>query len=77
MVPYFFEHLADLAVAAFDDGHFKPGIVTFTDQTNFGGSGADAASTFFGDGDATAKFIKLGFVGLPGNFHYVDFGDVR
>lgn len=76
MVSHFFEHLSDLAVAAFNDGYFEPGIVAFADQANFGGSGADAASTFFCDGDATAKFIELGFVGLPGNFHDVDFGNV-
>jgi len=54
VVSHFFEHLSDLAVAAFDDGHFEPGIVAFADQANFCRGGANAASTFFGDGDSTA-----------------------
>ena len=73
----FFKHFADLAIAAFDDGDFEPGVVAFADEADFRGRSAHAASAFFGDGDAAAKFVELGFVGLAGDFHDVNFRHMR
>ena len=77
MVSYLFEHFADLAITSFDDRYFEPGIVAFANQFYLRGSGANSASTFFGDRDATAQFVELRFVGNARDFHYVLLGHVR
>ena len=77
VVSYLFEHFADLAITSFDDRYFEPGIVAFANQFYLRGSGANSASTFFGDRDATAQFVELRFVGNARDFHYVLLGHVR
>ena len=39
-----FEHFAELAVAAFDEGDLVPGVVAAADQLDFGGGGDDAVA---------------------------------
>ena len=60
-----------MAVAAFNDGHFKPRVIAFSDQSNFCWSRTHAASTFFGDGNSAAQLVELDFVGLASDFHDV------
>ena len=72
VVPHFFKHFTDLAVAAFNDGHFEPRIIAFADQANFCRSGAHAAAAFFGDGNSAAQLVELGLVGLAGDFDNVN-----
>ena len=40
-----FEHFAELAVAAFDEGDLVPGVVAAADELDLGGSGDDAVAT--------------------------------
>jgi hypothetical protein len=74
VVPDFFKHFSDLAVAAFNNRHFKPRIIAFTNQANFCRSGAHAASAFFSDRNSVPQFVELRLVGLARNFHHINFG---
>ena len=50
VVADFFEHLADFAIAAFDEDHFVPGIVGVAKEADAGGGGHDAALVAAGGG---------------------------
>src|SRR5208283_2371442 len=52
-----FEHFADLAVAAFDDGHLEPRIVAFLDELNLRRSSAHPPADFFCDRDAAPQIV--------------------
>jgi hypothetical protein len=52
------EHAADLAIAAFDEDDFVPGVGSVFDQTDFGGRGFDATAIVEGDGDAGAEALE-------------------
>jgi hypothetical protein len=73
MMPDLFKHFSDLAIATFNNRHFEPRIIAFANQSNFCGSGAHATATFFGDRNSATKLIELALVGLPGNFHNINF----
>ena len=68
-----FEHLADLAVAAFGEGELVPGVVAAADEFDFGGSGDDAVATAAADlveaaavdHDAAADLVEAGGGGTP------------
>ena len=51
------KHAADLAIAAFDEDDFVPGIGGVFEKTDFCGSGFDAATVFEGDSDAVAETL--------------------
>jgi len=70
------EHATDLAIAAFDEDDFVPGIGSVFDQTDFGGRGFDAAAVVKRDGDAGAQALEGFFVGLAADFDEIGFGDV-
>jgi len=70
-----FEELADLAVAAFDEDDFVPGVIAFADLADLRGggahapgSGADAAAL---DDHAAADLVELLFRGGAGDFDEV------
>jgi hypothetical protein len=44
-----FKHAPNLAILAFDQRHFVPGIVGFADQVHSGGRGFDSPSIFRSD----------------------------
>jgi hypothetical protein len=77
VMPDLFKHLADLAIAAFDDRDFEPGIISLTDLANLRRCCAHPAPTFFGDRNALSQFIELGVVGLPCNLDHIDLGHIR
>ena len=76
MVPDFLEHVADLAVAAFDQSDFEPGIVGFLDLGDEGGSGLHGAGTGLAQQNPLAQFVQALFTGLAGDFHNVFLSDV-
>lgn len=70
------EHAADLAVAAFDESDFVPGVGGVFVETNFGGRGFYATVVVEGDVDAVAEAGKGFFVRAAADFDQVFFGDV-
>jgi len=70
------EHAADLAVAAFDEGDFVPGVGGVFVELDFGGRGFYAAVVVERDVDATAESSEGFFVGAAADFHQIFFGDV-
>ena len=71
------EHAADLAIAAFDENDFIPGIGSVFDEANFGGGGFDAAAVVERDGDAGAQALDDLLGRLATDFNEIGFGDVR
>ena len=71
------EHAADLAIAAFDESDFVPGIFHVLKQADFSGREFDAAIVVERDGDAVAKSLDGLVVGLAADFDVIGFGDVR
>lgn len=71
------EHAADLAVAAFDERDFVPGIAGVFEKTDFCRRGFDASVVVERDGDAVAKALDGLFIGLAADFDVVGSGDVR
>ena len=71
----FFEHLAQLAVAALDDDHFVPGIVALADLADLGRSGAHAPGTCTRtaslDDYALAQRVEHVFRRLAGYLHQI------
>jgi len=70
------KHAADLAIAAFDEDDFVPGVRGVFDETDFGGRGFDAAAVVEGDGDAGAQALERFFAGLAADFDEIGFGNV-
>jgi hypothetical protein len=70
-----FEHLAQLAVAALDEHHFVPWIVTLADLADACWSGTDAALAGLTvlDGDSAAQDVELVLGGLAADFDQVRF----
>ena len=62
------EHAADLAVAAFDQGYFVPGVGSIFVELDFGGRGFYAAVVVEGDVDAGAEAGQRFFVGAAADF---------
>ena len=73
---YGLEHAADLAVAAFDEGDFVPGIGSVFVVTDFGGGGFYAAVVVEGDVNAGAEAREGFFVGAAADLDEIFFGDV-
>ena len=80
MVADLFEHLAELAIAAFGEGDFVPGIVATADLLDLGGLGEDAIAAAGGAGvgeaaavdhDAAPELVDGGVGGLAGDFDEV------
>ena len=71
------EHAADLAIAAFDQGDFVPGVGGVFVELDFGGRGFYAAVVVESDVDAGAEAGEGFFVGAAADFDEVFFGDVR
>jgi hypothetical protein len=71
----FLEHLAQFAVAAFDENHFVPGIIALANLANASWGGADRGRTGLAplNGDAGAQNVQLGLGGLAGNLDQVGF----
>ena len=71
----FLEHLAQFAVAAFDENHFVPGIVALANLADTGRRGAHLTRTGLAtlDGDAAAQNVQLCLGGLAGDFDQVSF----
>jgi len=74
---YGLEHAADLAVAAFDESDFVPGIGSVFVETDFGGGGFYPTVVLEGDVDAGAQASEGFFVGAGADFDEIFFGDVR
>jgi len=70
------EHAADLAIAAFDEGDFVPGVGSVFVELDFGGGGFYAAVIIESDVDAGAEAGEGFFVGAAADFDEVFFGDV-
>jgi hypothetical protein len=62
------EHLAQLAVAAFNENHFVPGIVALADLADAGRRGPDLLRAGLAalNGDAGTQQVELAFGGLAG-----------
>jgi len=71
------EHAANLAVAAFDQCDFIPGVGGVFVEADFGGGGFHAAVVVEGDVDAGAETCEGFFIGAAADFDEVFFGDVR
>jgi hypothetical protein len=71
------KHAVDLAIAAFDENDFIPGIGSVFDEANFRGRSFDAAAVVERNGDARAQLLEDLFGGLAANFDEIGFGDVR
>ena len=71
------EHAPDLAIAAFDESEFVPGIFHVLEQADFSGRELHATVVAERDGDAVAKFLDGLVVGLAADFDVICFGDVR
>ncbi len=54
------KHTMDLAIAAFDENDFVPGIGGVFGETDLCGRGFDAAAVFEGNDDAIAKALDGG-----------------
>ena len=65
---YGLEHAADLAVAAFDQGDFVPGVGSVFVEMDFGGGGFYAAVVVESDVNAGAKAGEGFFVGAAADF---------
>jgi len=70
------KHAADLAVAAFDEGDFVPGVGSVFVEADFGGRGFYAAVVVEGDVDTGAEASEGLFVGAAADFDEIFFGDV-
>jgi len=72
-----FEHLAQFAVAAFDEDDFVPGIFTGAQLLDAGGRCADFALPRLAalDGDSVAEALDHLVAGLPGDFDEISFFD--
>jgi hypothetical protein len=88
VVADFLEHLADFAIAAFDEDQFVPGIVGVSQEPDAGGGGHDAALIAAGgrraglsdlgtaiDHDAVAELVDRRERGLAADFDEVGFFD--
>ena len=71
------EHAADLAIAAFDENDFVPGIGSVFEKADFGRSGFDAATIVESDGDPVTEALKRLSAGTAADFDVIGFGDVR
>ena len=80
VMAYFLEHLAQLAIAALDEDHFVPGVVTFTHLANAGRCGPNFLALFRTaavDRDALAQAVERLFGWLAGNFDEIGLFDAR
>ena len=71
------KHAADLAIAAFNENDFVPGIGSVFDETDFGGRSFDAAAVVERDGDARAQPLDDLLGRLATDFDEIGFADVR
>jgi hypothetical protein len=72
-----FEHASNLAILAFDQSDFVPGIAGLTNQIHASRRGLHSSPVFRADKQTRAQFAKAVFFGLAGHFHHVSFRDVR
>ncbi len=77
VVPGLLKHRADLAVAAFDQRDFIPGVVRFMDELDagWGSTGVDAFAV--GQLDAGAELFNGGVAGLATNLDKIRFWNMR
>jgi len=71
------EHAADLAIAAFDESDFVPGIGGVFVELDFRRRSFDTAAVVEGNGDTVAKALDRLLVGAATDFDEIGFGDVR
>jgi hypothetical protein len=78
-MPDLLEHLAQFAVAAFDQHHFVPGIVALPHLPDAGGRGLHPALSWLAALDAYpfAKPVQFLFGRLPAHLHQVRFLHAR
>ena len=70
------EHAADLAIAAFNENDFVPGVGGVFEEADLGGRSFDAATVVENDGDAVAEALERLLGGTAANFDVVGLGDV-
>jgi hypothetical protein len=78
-MPDLLEHLAEFAIAAFDQHHFVPRVVPLADLADAGGRGVHATLARPGsiDGHAFTKQIELFLRWLAADFYEVGLLDAR